>query len=108
LFLIEWLIRDDGEPEFVRIKIQRPVLIRDWDADEFDLFNHGKPTLRRPLLERPAPLAFRTQKPLSVYRYSTRFAGAPARTSEHAQMNMELALGGAAPASKMPDRNIYV
>jgi hypothetical protein len=54
LFLIEWLIRDDGESELVRVKIQGPVLIRDGDTDEFDLFNHGEPTLNRPLPDRPA------------------------------------------------------
>src|ERR1700731_2390271 len=75
LFLIEGLIRDDGEPEFVRIKIQGPVLVRDWDADEFDLSNHGEPTLSRSLPDRPASLALRMQKLLSGYRYSARASG---------------------------------
>ena len=40
LFLIERLIGDDGEAEFLRVEIQRPVLIGHRDTDELDLFDH--------------------------------------------------------------------
>jgi hypothetical protein len=48
LLIIERLIGDDGEPKFLRVKIQRPVLIGDGNADEFDLFDHGEPSVKRP------------------------------------------------------------
>jgi hypothetical protein len=41
LLLLEWLIGDDREPRFIGVKIQRSVLVGDWDADEFDLLDHG-------------------------------------------------------------------
>ena len=41
LFLIEWLIRDNGKAEFFRVKIKGAILVTDWDANEFDVSNHG-------------------------------------------------------------------
>ena len=42
LFPVERLIGNDREPEFVRVKIQGPVLIGHGDTDEFDLLNHDE------------------------------------------------------------------
>jgi len=46
LLLIERLIGDDGEPELVGIKIQRPVLVGHWNGDELDVFDHGGLTIK--------------------------------------------------------------
>src|SRR6266481_6024097 len=45
LLSIKWLIRDNRESEFLRIKVQRAILIADRDADEFDLFDHNAANL---------------------------------------------------------------
>jgi hypothetical protein len=40
LFLVKRLIGDDCEPQFVGVKIQRAILVGDWNANKFDLFDH--------------------------------------------------------------------
>ena len=40
LLLVEGLIGDDREPKFLRVKIQGPILVGDWNADEFNLLDH--------------------------------------------------------------------
>ena len=42
LFLIERLIGDDGESEFLRVKIECPILVGHRDANELDLLDHGR------------------------------------------------------------------
>ena len=69
LFLIERLVGDDREPEFLGVKIQRPILVGHRNADEFDLLDHGSRS------RRPPPANVQCQRDerensLSVYRYS--------------------------------------
>jgi len=45
LLLVEGLIGNDGESEFVGIKIQRAILVGDGNTDEFDLLDHDAPNL---------------------------------------------------------------
>ena len=33
-------------PEFVGVKIQRAILVGDWNADKFDLLDHDAPNLK--------------------------------------------------------------
>jgi hypothetical protein len=66
------LICDDCEPEFVRVEIQRTILVGDWNADEFDLLDHDALKLIGFPFVRPQAIARLCQKPLSVYRYSRR------------------------------------
>jgi hypothetical protein len=39
------LIRDDREPEFIGVKIERAILVGHRDANELNLFNHDAPNL---------------------------------------------------------------
>ena len=66
LFLVERLIGDDGEPELVRIEIERAVLIGHRDADELDLFNHDAASVGAQCALRPETTARWRAKLLSV------------------------------------------
>ena len=72
LFVVERLVVDDREPEFIGIKIECAILICDRNTDEFDLLDHGPKSVDRGSASRPAFASRRTKKPLSIYRYSTR------------------------------------
>src|SRR4029077_7802041 len=73
LFFVERLIRDDREPEFVGVKIQRAVLIAHRNADKFNLFDHDASNLIGLQTSRPRLITVAHQKMLSFYRYSTIF-----------------------------------
>jgi hypothetical protein len=53
LFLVEGLIGNDREPEFICVKIQRAILVGDWNADKFDLLDHDAANVIPPLRVRP-------------------------------------------------------
>ena len=71
LLIVERLVGDDGESQFLGVKIERPILIRHRDTDKFYLFDHVQ-NVGRTLCRRPASRIFPVQKVLSVNRYSTR------------------------------------
>src|SRR6266436_3825560 len=70
LFLVERLVGDNREPEFIRVKIQGPVLIGHRNTDEFDLLDHDAANVIPPLRSRPDANRHSNQKLLSVYLYS--------------------------------------
>src|SRR5204862_2912478 len=70
LFLIEWLIGDDGEPKFLGVKIEGSVLVDHRDADELDLLDHDAPYVIPRSRLRLEMSGDRLKKSLSVYRYS--------------------------------------
>jgi len=41
LLFVEGLIGDDRERQFVGVKIQRAILVGNWNANKFDLLNHS-------------------------------------------------------------------
>jgi hypothetical protein len=65
LLLIERLIGDDGEPEFVGIKIERAILVGYRNANEFDLLDHNSLNLIELTSGRPQAITFLPQKLLS-------------------------------------------
>ena len=70
LFLVERLIGDDREPEFIGVKIERAILIGNGNTDEFDLLDHDPLNLMWPISSRPDANSSSRKKPLYVYRYS--------------------------------------
>src|SRR6266498_4220985 len=71
LFLVERLIGDDGESEFLRVKIECSILVGHRDADEFDLLDHDAPNVIPSPRLRPDAIRAQGEKVLSVYRYSS-------------------------------------
>jgi hypothetical protein len=76
LLIVERLVGNDGESQFLGVKIERPILIRHRDTDKFYLFDHVQ-SVGRTLCRRPASRTFPVRKVLSVYRYSMQNAMVP-------------------------------
>ena len=69
LFIVEWLIGDNGEAQFLGVKIEGAILVRHRDTDKLNLLNHAVKvglSVRRS----PDSTRGRTRKVLSGYRYS--------------------------------------